>query len=63
MGFLQCFNGIESLLLSLLVELRSVSIQDLVGVVVGRKEANIMDLSPSALLGADERRPAPRQAL
>lgn len=51
----RCFN----LLLRLLVELRSVFLQDLVGVAMGRKEADIMDLSPSALLRADEGSPGP----
>lgn len=57
------FQGVVDSLFGLLIQLRSILVEDLVGVAVCREEPDIVDLSPSALLAADKGRPGPGQRL
>lgn len=49
--------------LGFLLQLRAVSVQHLIGIVVRGEEADIVHLSPALLLGAQEGVPAAQQRL
>lgn len=60
---LETNDSLSDLLLSLLVQLTPIFVQDMLGVMMGGQEAHIVDLGPSALLGPQGMRLAPKDGL
>jgi hypothetical protein len=61
--FLRDYHVLDHLLSGLLVQLTPVLVQDMLWVVVGSQEADIVDLGPATLLRAQEVRLATKNGL